>query len=521
MSVAAPHSKLLIAASYLVAGALVLSPLLWATVPPLVDYPAYLARMALLAAPGTSVNYVVHWQLIANLAMDLVVPPLSAAVGVETAGRLFVGATMALLVAGTALLHRALFGRIDLWPLASILFVYNFVLFFGFLNFLFGLGLALLGFAGWIASQDWRLGTRLALFAAVATVLFICHLFAFGVYGLLIGSYEAGPLLALRLPSKPMIGRCSAVFLQFVPAAILWFSNRSAGEPHSTQYGDLRYRVMAVLAPMNFGVVGWTLGPLAATLIFLAWRYGALRLAPRMRWPILAMGATAIAMPHLLYGSSWAEIRLPVALAFVVVASLQPQTSHRWIAWLTTVVVLGLVGVTTLAVTLVWHAMDLRFAEFRAVTQDLPRASRLLVAGRRMPEEWGRLDGVPSWFATLDARSFWHMSDLAVLDRDAFIPTIGLHLAPVAPATRNIAINGNSFPPLPIPTVIEGVSRPATADPADDPEGAYFWADWPHRYDYLLIIDFGDRRNPLPDQLKPFAQGSFFTYYKIVPGAGG
>jgi hypothetical protein len=507
-----------IAATYLVFGALALSPLFWTAVPPLVDYPAYLARMAILAAPGASQNYVVHWQIIPNLAMDLVVPPLSALVGVETAGRLFIGSILMMLLGGTVLLHRALFGRIGLWPLASLVFIYNFVLFFGFLNFLFGLGLALLCFSFWIANQNWQLGPRLAAFAGLAAVLFICHLFAFGVYGLLVGSYEFGVLLTVHPLSRRAIARFAATFLQFVPAVALWSANASPRGPHTIEYGELGHKIEALLAPMNFGVFGSTLAPLVAGLVMLSWRNGALQLAPQMRWPILALLVAALAMPDLLYGSRWADIRLPVVLAFIFVGSMRPQGSRHWLAGLAAVVAVGLVGARIVAVTLVWRAVDREFSEFRAVTRDLPGASRLLVARQKMPEAWGHLDGIPEWFAAVDPRCFWHMSDLAVLDRDAFIPTIGLQLAPVEPAARNIALDGNSYPPLLMPAVIDGVTRAVSDSSTDDDARTYFWADWPHRFDYLLIIDFGDRENPVPDLLKPFAQGSFFTYYKIVPG---
>ena len=117
-----------------------------------------------------------------------------------------------------------------------------------------------------------------------------------------------------------------------------------------------------------------------------------------------------------------------------------------------------------------------------------------------MPDAWGQLDGVPEWFATLNGRLFYRVGDVTVIDRDAFIPTLCLQLAPVDPAPRNVAINGYCVPPILMPTVEEGAVRPVSSIPADDSAGFYFWVDWPHRYDYLLIMDFGDRRNPVPAQ---------------------
>jgi hypothetical protein len=99
---------------------------------------------------------------------------------------------MVLPVIATAVLHRVLHGRVGFWPLCSLLFVYNAALYWGFLDFLFGLGVALLGFSGWVASERWHTITRVAVFSVVASLVFMLHLFALGIYGLLVVSYELG-----------------------------------------------------------------------------------------------------------------------------------------------------------------------------------------------------------------------------------------------------------------------------------------------------------------------------------------
>src|SRR5690349_23654119 len=91
-------------AAYVVLCALTLSPLLWAAVPPLVDYPNHLARIWVLvqngALPELAQNYVVAWRLLPNLAMDLILPALAQIMPLEIAGRLFIALTMLSLLAG-------------------------------------------------------------------------------------------------------------------------------------------------------------------------------------------------------------------------------------------------------------------------------------------------------------------------------------------------------------------------------------------------------------------------------------
>jgi hypothetical protein len=81
-------SKVFFNVAAYVLGAFTLSPLLFVSVPPLVDYPDHLARMWILVYG--SENYVANWHLLPTLAMDLVVPPLAQILPVEAAGKLFI-----------------------------------------------------------------------------------------------------------------------------------------------------------------------------------------------------------------------------------------------------------------------------------------------------------------------------------------------------------------------------------------------------------------------------------------------
>lgn len=41
---------------------------------------------------------------------------------------------------------------------------------------------------------------------------------------------------------------------------------------------------------------------------------------------------------------------------------------------------------------------------------------------------------------------------------------------------------------------------------------------WPESFDYILMLDFGAPRNPLPGLLEPTVSGSYFTLYAIARG---
>jgi len=173
-------------------------PVLRVELPPLFDYPNHLARMDLLVRlPGSQAlqrYYELRWRVIPNLGMDLIVPALARVLPLAWAGKAFVLVTFALVAAGTGLVHRAAAGQWSLWPLFVFLFLYSRVLLWGFLNYLFGVGLALAAFALWIVLSQRDARSRLAISGALALALFFVHLMACVVYGVLVAGYELGAL---------------------------------------------------------------------------------------------------------------------------------------------------------------------------------------------------------------------------------------------------------------------------------------------------------------------------------------
>jgi hypothetical protein len=511
--------KLILGASaaYVVLGGLVLSPLLWVSVPPLVDYPNHLARMWVLV--HGSENYVANWQLIPTLAMDLVVPALALIMPVETAGRVFIAISMALPVIGCLTLHRALHGRVGPWPLASLLFVYNAVLFWGFLNYLFTLGAALLAFSGWIASSHWRPLPRLAVFAPIACLLFVLHLFGLGIYGLLVGSYELGNWLADRQLSRQRLIADATKFAQFGPVALLWLASLSNGGPRYTEYGNsLAEKVYALSASMAFGTAAGSVAIVCWGLFYVGWRRGMLKLHPSMRLPVLTMIIAAVLMPNWLYGSWLADIRLPVVLPFVLIASTRLDIQHRkTIASLAALALLFL-GARVYALTLTWRDADNRFAEFRAASRAIPEGARLLIAQSGMPDKARRIDGMPLTLASLEEVNFHHMPSLAVMDRGAFIPYLFTQFT-IRPAPRN----AGGFVSVGLPLSPEelvtaspdwGQLHPGMQNMVGERP---YWLDWTQRFDFVLWIDFGERSELLPEKLSLVASGSFFKIYRIIP----
>jgi len=516
------------AASLVLAG-LTLSPLLWVSVPALVDYPNHLGRMWVLAQHGAlsdlTSNYVVAWRLLPNLAMDLIVPALAQVMPLETAGRLFIALTMLSLVLGTMTLHRALQGRVGFWPLSALLFLYNAALFWGFLNYLFGIGMYLLALSGWIASRHWKAPRRILAFAAIASLLLILHLFAFGLYALTVGSYELGNRLRDRdLSMRAFLSLC-ATGLQFIPGLLLWLASLSNVGPGFTHNQGLGAKVYALQSPFTFGpdalpfdqaILIFSFGFLIAAV-----RTRALKLAPGMQLPLVIMVLAALATPTWLSGSWLADIRLPVALPFVIIASTRLDAAKFRAAGWFAAVALVLLGIRVWTVTDNWRDIDRRFQEFRTASEVITPGSRLLIV-EDTPKGPRPLDGVPSFLAQRWDQTFSHMAALAVIDRAVFMPYLFTGWTSVAPAARNAGLFQTQAVPL-TPDMLRQSAVVELNDPLysrpDFLGELPYWGNWPQHFDYVLWIDFGPPAEPGLAALRPVAQGSFFRIYRVTrPG---
>src|SRR5688572_15314739 len=119
-------------------------PILTHPLPPLIDYLNNLARAHIIATIGADADfqrfYTIEWRVIPNLMVDLVVPVFNRFMSIYAAGQVFTLATFILILSGTFALHRALFGRWSVVPIAAGLIVYNEVFLVGVMNYVFGIG---------------------------------------------------------------------------------------------------------------------------------------------------------------------------------------------------------------------------------------------------------------------------------------------------------------------------------------------------------------------------------------------
>lgn len=506
-------------ALYLVVLGLLAVPIMSVLVPPLVDYPNHLARMHILAAyagsPALQANYVVAWKLSPYLAMDLIIPQLAQFMSIYTAGRVFLYLCLLLFVVGTAAVHAVLHGRLSPWPAASALFAYSYVTSLGFVNYLFGVGIWLLAFAGWIALSRGAVRWRVAGGILLSLAVFFCHFFAFFGYMLCVGAYELG--VWLETGARRFTGLLRRGIVAFCPfiAPLVIFAIASRGQRGGdTWYGSPSDKFIALFSPILFQTVTYNLGILVA-LLWLPMRNGLLgkpHLVPAMRMPLLAVGIAAVAMPNVLAGVWGVDFRLPVVLVFLLIASCSWSGVSTRAALSVTAFMVALLTVNVGMIVWAWRPIGQQFDEFRAALPAIPLGAKVIVFRDKTGTNPALLHQPISIYD--------HLATLAVIERDAYIPFLFKHaMMPVAaaPALRNIdTAVGN---PIELHQLLEGmdpVKGPAMLGTLSNMGMINYWGNWPQHFDYAVEFSFGARPE-LPPLLDRVASGTFFNLYRIIP----
>jgi hypothetical protein len=498
-------------AAFLVLAAATILPIASVRIPPLADYINHLARMHAVVSIGDdpllSRFYLIHWQLLPNLMMDLVVPPLMRLFDIYTAGRIYLLGVMLMQAGGVVALSYALFRRLSPAPLLAFVFLYNYVLLLGLVNYGAGVAIALWASAAWIGQRELPPWRRAAVSAVCIVALFVCHLFGLGLYGFTLACYECWKLWSQKAwtwPRRRLAGDLAAFcgpLLLIVPLMLLSPTSKLAGWYTFGEAAD------------KLDGVGWTvrtyfdhweyalgLALIAGALV--ARRLGALRMHP-MGWFVLAFGAVLyIAMPRVLFGSWGADYRLTIGLLFILLGcfSFEPRRMASVTAFLVFLVVL--VTVRLVAIEGVWRELDADLVEFRASVDLMPPGSRILVAAADKETGTEALN-----------MSLSHAACMAMIHRSSFVSDAfsraGMQILVVRPEFEDYTNERDDDPP----TVAQ--LRSAYADPNSAKD--FFWDHWWEHYDYVYVL-YGDGlpQPPVP-HLDMLRQARRFALFAITP----
>jgi hypothetical protein len=506
-----PHdlSRGLIALLFVACMALVSIPILTHPIPPLSDYVNHLARMHVIAALPHDENlarfYSLEWSILPNLMMDLVVPVIDRVTNIYVAGEIYTLLCFALITAGTLTLHRALFGSWSALPLLAFPLLYNNIFLIGVMNYYFGIGLALFALAFWslLREKPWPL--RFMISAAFVVALFFCHLFAAGVYAVGILSFELARLFGRRdTPLLPRLidfvasGLPFAIIIPMLIASPTWgLSGQNTWEPQGKLQG------VEFVINVYYDIVAFVLT--AVVVLAAAWaiQHRLLRTHPLLLPLLLVAGAVYLAMPRVVFATYMADQRFPIAIAFMVLATIQVDLRHRLAQRGFVVVLILLLAVRVGEVQTVWDRLTHWTASFQKSISLIHPGSRVLVAyadiqGGNDPRDLGLV----------------HAACLAIIERSSLVTTAftvkGKQILRANPPYRNQVDTEDGTPPQ-----IEQLLLTVEDAP---PAGPLYWDLWPQHFDYVYVL-FTERGapNPDPDRLKMIYEGERFRLYQVIP----
>ncbi|MCU6454862.1 hypothetical protein LPN01_12310 [Sphingomonas sp. A2-49] len=379
-------------------------PLLWPTIPPLVDLPGHMGRYRVqldgASYPWLAEWYDFKWSMIGNLGIDLAVEPLAPLFGLELAVKLVVMAIPALTVSGLLWIAREVHGRIPATALFALPLAYGYPFQFGFVNFALSMALALNLFALWLRmGRLGRMRLRAALFVPLSCILWVCHTFGWGVLGILAFSAEMIRQHDLRkdghgghwLESWVRAGiGCLPLALPFA-MMVLWRSgDHVTGK--TMDWFNWRAKVGWVIMVLRDRWMAFDLA--SATVLFVILLKGVrddrVEYSRNLLLSALFLSAIFVLLPRIVFGSAYADMRLaPFALAIALIA-LRPKRGLSF-RGASTLAALGLAffGVRLAGTTVSYWLYDRDYDRTLAALDHVPEGARLLtMVGRTCRDDW-------------------------------------------------------------------------------------------------------------------------------------
>ena len=516
------------AVAFCLVSIVIIAPLLVIDTPLLADYPNHVARMHVLGNVDNiillSERYETSFDLIPNIAMDLVVPRLMHVMPMDIAARVFLAACLVSTLAGVAWLHRTLFNRWSLYPLLAALFAYHGSLMAGMVNFSLGIALVPAALAIWIKLRQVPPAWRILIGSAIALLLYFCHLVAVGGYGLLLIGYELGLARERwgRTGGQRRIARDLAVVCVtgLVPALLfLRLASSESDGPAAAGlvFGNVAWKAKALLAPLaNYNLPLDLLSlSLIGGLAFVLCHAGWLKVERRMVPGLAILGVAFLLAPKALWTGGVFDQRLSILLALMLVACTRFEAPKSQISRLLAgaLVLLFLVRMAVLTSAWLDHRDDV--AEMRRAIEMIEPGGRLLVA---------RPDVTTAYrLAPPRHRVFHHavqlpsLPALAVIEKSAFVSTLyalpGQQPLSLKPPFDRLGGRGHAD----LPT-LEDLARSFRRDGSDPVPRAQI-QDWQADFDYIVLIyGYGEGAEAHADDLplEPLFDGEILDLFRIV-----
>jgi hypothetical protein len=505
--------------------AALVTPVLAVQVPLLTDYPNHLARCFVLAFgshdPLLNRMFSVHWQIIPNIAVDLLLPALMWIWGPLTAGRIGLALCLLMPTTGTIALSYAYFQRRSFWQLAAVFPAFNVMFLMGFMNFELAMGVGLWGAAAWVAYRERKPWMTIAAGLVIGLVAFFFHLTGLCLYALLVGCYE---LFAIWNRGMGPWGRIQIAVRRIPVAAIpfllpvgLYLRSPLGQLASPPVWASHSRKAWSLLLPfLDYSVVFDILvvAPVIGFLVF-CMLTGKVRIAKpgALGAAILLLGYAIL--PTSLKGVWWADSRMMAMFGFVLFAAFLPSglTRRTEAMVATAIAILFLAKIAFITDVWVHSQQDVR--DTRQVVAQVQPGSRVLNVDVIESDN-------PAWFAAMPLGrriphlnpTYWHLGSFVLLDRRAFWQTIF-----AIDVQQPIRVREPYLEILDPRGTMPDYELLGPRPMSDRDKRRFpFLEAWEQKYDYVLLLNAdgaGDLRNFLPDKLELLDRRGIAAIFRI------
>lgn len=392
-------------------------PLLWPTIPPLVDLGGHMSRYKVAVDVAGSATlqqwYSFRWLPIGNLGVDLLVVPLAKLIGLEPATKFVVMLIPPLTVAGMLWVAREVHNRLPPTVAFALPLAFGHPFLFGFVNFALSMALAMVAFGLWLRLG--RLGkTRLRamLFVPISFIVFFAHTFGWGTLGLLAFSAEAvrqhdrGRAWWRSALRAAMHASAMALPLLLV---LVWRSEATGGITARWFDWAFKWEYLWRMFRDRWEVYDLISAGVVLAVPLFALVHPRLTLSRNLAFSGLVLAACYLLLPRVVFGSAYADMRLvPYMVAiFVLAIRFKAETVFplaKWLAVAAVAFMLVRLAGTTVSLGLAWS----RQVEQLKAIDHIPTGSRVAVLVWDDCEQW-------------KLRRSDHLGALALVRKEAFV----------------------------------------------------------------------------------------------------
>lgn len=376
-------------------------PVIVARYPQMSDYPAHLARYTVMLDAGRSADlarfYAFQWAWTGNLGVDILIRPFAALWGVEGGGRVITGLIPPLTGLGILAVDRVLRGRVTLASFLAMPFVWSPMMLIGLLNFTLGQGLALWAFALWVWLEG-RIGVfwRGVLFVPVGLVVWLCHLSAWGVLGVLLFGY------ALSTGRRWWMAFVAPWPLLAPLGVMLAFPGTTSSFSYGAYWWIYKQAIwLRAMRDTFYPLDHWGLIAVGGVLVLaLVFR----RIDGRLGWATAMLMVMTYAVPRHISGGDYADYRLITSGLLVGCLAVNWPRAPRWV-----LAAPALFYAARLLVTAQdWHDDSARMAGYLQALDHVPQGARVASAVLVARGQW-------------PLNHFEHIGAYAVLRRHALV----------------------------------------------------------------------------------------------------